>query len=302
MDEIIRAVTGDGYVKISCISARGVVQRAREIHGLAPTAAAALGRTLCAASMLGELMKEEDASLTIRVNGGGPIGSVIAVADSDGCVRGYVDEPQTDLPLRGDGKLDVGGAVGTDGMLTVSRDIGLKEPYVGSVELVSGEIAEDLAQYMVESEQIPAAVGLGVLVDTDRSIKAAGGYIVQLMPGAPEELIKKLEDNIFMMDQLTTILSEDGVDAVAAQVLRGMEPETLERIPVSYRCSCSRERISAALRSCGAGELRSMAADGEPIEVTCQFCDHVYSFAPQELLSLADMAQEEERQEGGGQG
>ena len=138
-------------------------------------------------------------------------------------------------------------------MLTVSRDIGLKEPYVGSVELVSGEIAEDLAQYMMESEQIPAAVGLGVLVDTDRSIKAAGGYIVQLMPGAPEELITKLEDNIFMMDQLTTILSEDGVDAVAAQVLRGMEPETLERIPVSYRCSCSRERISAALRSCGAG-------------------------------------------------
>ena len=301
MDEIIRAVTGDGYVKISCITARGIVERARQIHGLAPTAAAALGRTLCAASILGELMKEEDASLTIRVNGGGPIGSVIAVADSDGCVRGYVDEPQIDLPLRGDGKLDVGGAVGTDGMLTVSRDIGLKEPYVGSVELVSGEIAEDLAQYMVESEQIPAAVGLGVLVDTDRSIKAAGGYIVQLMPGAPEELITKLEDNIFMMDQLTTILSEDGVDAVAAQVLRGMEPETLERIPVSYRCSCSRERISAALRSCGAGELRSMAADGEPIEVTCQFCDHVYSFAPQELLSLADMAQEEERQEGGGQ-
>ena len=301
MDEIIRAVTGDGYVKISCITARGIVERARQIHGLAPTAAAALGRTLCAASMLGELMKEEDASLTIRVNGGGPIGSVIAVADSDGCVRGCVDEPQTDLPLRGDGKLDVGGAVGTDGMLTVSRDIGLKEPYVGSVELVSGEIAEDLAQYMVESEQIPAAVGLGVLVDTDRSIKAAGGYIVQLMPGAPEELITRLEDNIFMMDQLTTILSEDGVDAVAAQVLRGMEPETLERIPVSYRCSCSRERISAALRSCGAGELRSMAADGEPIEVTCQFCDHVYSFAPQELLSLADMAQEEKRQEGGGQ-
>ena len=302
MDEIIRAVTGDGYVKISCITARGIVERARQIHGLAPTAAAALGRTLCAASMLGELMKEEDASLTIRVNGGGPIGSVIAVADSDGCVRGYVDEPQTDLPLRGDGKLDVGGAVGTDGMLTVSRDIGLKEPYVGSVELVSGEIAEDLAQYMVESEQIPAVVVYAGHGEGELYISVVEGYIVQLMPGAPEELITKLEDNIFMMDQLTTILSEDGVDAVAAQVLRGMEPETLERIPVSYRCSCSRERISAALRSCGAGELRSMAADGEPIEVTCQFCDHVYSFAPQELLSLADMAQEEERQEGGGQG
>lgn len=302
MDEIVRAVTTDGFVKISAVTARAAVERAREIHALSPTASAALGRTLCGASMLGELMKEDDASLTIRVNGGGAIGSVIAVSDSGGNVRGYVTNPQADLPTRGDGKLDVGGLVGRDGMLTVSRDLGLKEPYIGSVELVTGEIAEDLAQYMVESEQIPAAVGLGVLVDTDRSIKAAGGYIVQLMPGAPEELITKLEDNIFMMDQLTTILSEDGVDAVAAQVLRGMEPETLERIPVSYRCSCSRERISAALRSCGAGELRSMAADGEPIEVTCQFCDHVYSFAPQELLSLADMAQEEERQEGGGQG
>lgn len=178
MDEIIRAVTKDGFVKISAISARGVVERAREIHGLAPTAAAALGRTLCGASMLGELMKEEDASLTIRVNGGGPIGSVIAVSDCDGNVRGYVTEPKTDLPLRPDGKLNVGGAVGTDGMLTVSRDIGLKEPYVGSTELVTGEIAEDLAQYMVESEQIPSAVGLGVLVDTDRTIKAAGGFIV----------------------------------------------------------------------------------------------------------------------------
>lgn len=288
MDEIIRAVTGDGFVKISCISARDTVQRAREIHGLSPTASAALGRTLCAASMLGELMKEDNASLTIRVNGGGPIGTIIAVSDSEGCVRGYVDEPATDLPLRADGKLDVGGAVGINGMLTVSRDLGLKEPYVGSVELVSGEIAEDLAHYMVESEQIPAAVGLGVLVDTDTSIKAAGGYIVQLMPGAPEELIMRLEDNIFMMDQLTTILSEDGLDEVAAQVLRGMEPETLERVPVGYRCSCSRERVEAALESCGEAELRDMAASGRSIEVTCQFCDKIYRFSPEELLEISE--------------
>lgn len=223
MDEIVRAVTKDGFVKISAVTARGVVERAREVHGLSPTASAALGRTLCGASMLGELMKEDDASLTIRVNGGGPVGSVIAVSDNGGNVRGYVTEPKADLPLRGDGKLDVGGLVGTDGMLTVSRDIGLKEPYVGSTELVTGEIAEDLAQYMVESEQIPAAVGLGVLVDTDRTIKAAGGFIVQLMPGAPEELITTLEDNILVMDQLTTILAEDGVDEAVRQVLRGLE-------------------------------------------------------------------------------
>ena len=275
MDEIIRAVTKDGFVKISAISARGVVERAREIHGLAPTAAAALGRTLCGASMLGELMKEEDASLTIRVNGGGPIGSVIAVSDCDGNVRGYVTEPKTDLPLRPDGKL------------TVSRDIGLKEPYVGSTELVTGEIAEDLAQYMVESEQIPSAVGLGVLVDTDRTIKAAGGFIVQLMPGAPEELISALEENIFLMDQLTTVLSEDGLDAVPAQVLKGMEYETVMRVPVEYRCACSRERVAAALASCGAAELEDMAATGEETEVSCQFCDKIYRFSPEELRALA---------------
>ena len=287
MDEIVRAVTKDGFVKISAVTARGVVERAREIHGLSPTASAALGRTLCGASMLGELMKEDDASLTIRVNGGGPVGSVIAVSDNGGNVRGYVTEPKADLPLRGDGKLDVGGLVGTGGMLTVSRDIGLKEPYVGSTELVTGEIAEDLAQYMVESEQIPAAVGLGVLVDTDRTIKAAGGFIVQLMPGAPEELITTLEDNILVMDQLTTILAEDGVDEAVRQVLRGLEYETVMRVPVGYRCNCSRERVEQALISCGKQEMEDMAASGEDTEVSCQFCDKIYRFTPKELREMA---------------
>lgn len=287
MDEIVRAVTKDGFVKISAVTARGVVERAREIHGLSPTASAALGRTLCGASMLGELMKEDDASLTIRVNGGGPVGSVIAVSDNGGNVRGYVTEPKADLPTRSDGKLDVGGLVGTDGMLTVSRDIGLKEPYVGSTELVTGEIAEDLAQYMVESEQIPAAVGLGVLVDTDRTIKAAGGFIVQLMPGAPEELITTLEDNILVMDQLTTILAEDGVDEAVRQVLRGLEYETVMRVPVEYRCNCSRERVEQALISCGKQELEDMAASGEDTEVSCQFCDKIYRFTPKELREMA---------------
>ncbi len=287
MDEIVRAVTKDGFVKISAVTARGVVERAREIHGLSPTASAALGRTLCGASMLGELMKEDDASLTIRVNGGGPVGSVIAVSDNGGNVRGYVTEPKADLPLRGDGKLNVGGLVGTNGMLTVSRDIGLKEPYVGSTELVTGEIAEDLAQYMVESEQIPSAVGLGVLVDTDRTIKAAGGFIVQLMPGAPEELITKLEENIFVMDQLTTVLTEDGVDEAVRQVLKGLDYETVMRVPVEYRCNCSRERVEQALESCGREELLDMAATGEETEVSCQFCDKIYRFSPSELRELA---------------
>ena len=286
MDQIVRAVSADGFVKISAITARDMVERARVIHELSPTACAALGRTLCGASMLGELMKEADASLTIRVNGGGPAGSVIAVSDSEGNARGYVQNPQADLPTRADGKLDVGGLVGRDGMLTVSRDIGLKEPYVGSVELVSGEIAEDLAQYMVESEQIPSAVGLGVLIDTDKSVKAAGGFIVQLMPGAPENLIEKLETNILFMDQLTTVLSEDGVDAVISQVLFSLDPREAERHGVEYRCTCSRERVAEALRSVGEAELRSMAAEGRDAEVSCQFCDKVYRFTPEDLISL----------------
>ena len=287
MDQIVRAVSADGFVKISAITARDMVERARVIHDLSPTACAALGRTLCGASMLGELMKEADASLTIRVNGGGPAGSVIAVSDSEGNARGYVQNPQADLPTRADGKLDVGGLVGRSGMLTVSRDIGLKEPYVGSVELVSGEIAEDLAQYMVESEQIPSAVGLGVLIDTDKSVKAAGGFIVQLMPGAPENLIEKLETNILFMDQLTTVLSEDGVDAVISQVLFSLDPREAERHGVEYRCTCSRERVAEALRSVGEAELRSMAAEGRDAEVSCQFCDKVYRFTPEDLTGLA---------------
>ena len=294
MDQIVRAVTADGFVKISAVTARDTVERARQIHDLSPTACAALGRTLCGASMLGELMKEDAASLTIRVNGGGPAGSVIAVSDSNGNVRGYVTNPKADLPTRPDGKLDVGGLVGRNGMLTVSRDIGLKEPYVGSVELVTGEIGEDLAQYMVESEQIPSAVGVGVLIDTDRTVRAAGGFIVQLMPGAPESLIEKLETNILFMDQLTTVLDEDGIDAVVSQVLFSLDPREAERHPIEYRCSCTRERVAAALRSVGAKELRSMAAEGKNTEVSCQFCDRLYEFTPAELLEMAEAPEETE--------
>ena len=288
MDEIIRAVSADGFVKMQVITARAIVQRAQDIHHLTPTTSAALGRTLCAASMLGELMKEDDASLTIRVQGGGPIGSVIAVSDSEGNVRGVVGDASVDLPLRPDGKLDVGGAVGRDGMFTVSRDIGLKEPYIGSTALVSGEIAEDLAAYLVESEQIAAASGLGVLVDTDRSIKAAGGFIVQLLPGAPESLIEKLEDNIFLMDQLTTILAEDGAEAVIDQVMKDLEPEIVDRHPVEYRCYCSRERVRGAIATVGTDALKEMIADGKSVEVSCQFCDAVYHFTTDELQSLLD--------------
>ena len=286
MDQIIRATAADGFVKMAVITARDSVERARQIHGLSPTACAALGRTLCAASLLGQAMKEEAAGLTIRINGGGPIGSVVAVSDSAGNVRGYVDAPRCELPLRADGKLDVGGAVGRDGMLTVSRDLGLREPYIGSVALVSGEIAEDMTAYLLESEQVPSACALGVLVDTDRTIRAAGGFLVQLMTGADASLIDRLEDNIFLMDQLTTVLDEDGERALFEQVLRGFDWHEVGAYPVAYRCPCTRERVERALTVIEPEELGEIAAEGKDVSVSCQFCDRVYVFTPRELLAL----------------
>ncbi len=286
MDRIIRATAGDGCIKMSVIDGRNMVEEARKIHNCSPTVCAALGRTLCAASLMGEMMKEENASLTIRINGGGPIGSVVAVSDSEGYTRGYVGNAEVDLPLRSDGKLDVGGAVGRNGMLTVSRDIGLKEPYIGSVQLVSGEIAEDITSYLLESEQVPSACALGVLVDTDRSIKSAGGFIVQLMPGADEKLIDTLEENIFMMDQLTTVLSEDGAEALFAQVLKGLEYHIVGESEVGYRCACSKERVEQALGCIEKSELEELIKEGEDIKVSCQFCGKQYSFSPAELAAL----------------
>ena len=286
MDQIIRATAADGFVKMAVITARDSVERARQIHGLSPTACAALGRTLCAASLLGQAMKEEAASLTIRINGGGPIGSVVAVSDSGGNMRGYVDAPRCELPLRADGKLDVGGAVGRGGMLTVSRDLGLREPYIGSVALVSGEIAEDMTAYLLESEQVPSACALGVLVDTDRTIRAAGGFLVQLMPGADASLIDRLEENIFLMDQLTTVLDEDGERALFEQVLRGFDWHEVGAYPVAYRCPCTRGRVERALTVIEPEELEEIAAEGKDVSVSCQFCDRVYVFTPRELLAL----------------
>ena len=286
MDRILRAVAADGFVKMAVIDGRALVQRAREIHDCSPTAAAALGRTLCAASLLGNALKEERATLTIRISGGGPAGAIIAVSDHEGNVRGLIENPGVELPLRADGKLDVGGAVGRDGMLTVSRDIGLREPYIGSTALVSGEIAEDLTAYLLESEQVPSACALGVLVDRDRSIRAAGGFVVQLMPGADESLIERLEENIFLMDQLTTVLDEDGAEALFEQVLRGMDYTLLETSPVEYRCACSRARVEDALRCLSDDEIRDISADGKDVEVGCDFCGTSYRFTPQELAAL----------------
>ena len=286
MDEIIRAVSKDGFAKISVVTARDAVQRANAIHHCSPTAIAALGRSLCAASMLGDLLKEENGTVTLRINGGGGLGTIVAVSDCDGNVRGMVANPAFDLPTRPDGKLDVGGAVGKDGMLTVSRDIGLREPYSGSSALVSGEIAEDLAAFLTESDQLGSACALGVLVNPDGSVKAAGGFIMQLMPNAAEETVKALEDNIFLMDQLTTILDEDGAETVIAQVFKGLAWHKTAESDMAYKCYCSRERVLGALASLSADDLASLREEKKDIEVRCQFCDAVYNFTPEEIAAL----------------
>lgn len=283
MDEIIRAVSSDGFIQISAVSTKDLTERARTMHKTLPVITAALGRTLAAVSMIGHMQKVEKASVTVRINGGGPAGTIVAVSDSDGNVRGYVQNSQVDLPKSPNGKLDVGGAVGRDGMLTVIKDLNLKEPYVGSTQLVSGEIAEDFTKYFYESDQTPTAVALGVLVDTDQSVIAAGGYIIQLLPGAPEQLLDELEKNIKETGAVTATLKTGSAEDLVHAVLSGFGPKILERRPIEYKCYCSRDRVLEAITSLNKKELEEIKTKGELIEVTCQFCDIVYKIDPSEI-------------------
>lgn len=287
MDTLIRAIAAEGNIKLAAVSTKEIVERAREMHKTFPVVTAALGRTLTAASIIGNSLKGEDNSVTIRINGGGPIGSIIAVADSHGNVRGYAQNVQVDIPLKENGKLDVGAAVGTDGMLTVIKDLNMREPYVGSVRLVSGEIAEDFTAYFAESEQTPTACGLGVLVDVDQSVMAAGGYVVQLLPGAPDSIAEKLEQNVIDAGSVTSILREnDDPKKLAELILKGFEYEILEEDKVEYKCYCSREKVINVLAGIGEEELENIRKEGKPIEITCQFCDNVYNFTVDELLEI----------------
>jgi molecular chaperone Hsp33 len=286
-DQIVRAISADGYVKISTMTSRGIVERARQIHKTLPVATAALGRLLTACSIMGNLQKVDDGALTLQVKGGGPLGTLLATSDSVGNVRGYVQNPQVALMEKYRGKLDVGAAVGTDGMLTVIRDLNLKEPYVGSVELVSGEIAEDVTAYFAQSEQTPTACALGVLVDTDQSVRVAGGYLIQLLPGAPDETIDRVEAGVRVMGAVTELLDAGATaEDLIHLVLPDFEWEILESTPVEYRCYCSRERVESTLLSLGREELQQMIADGENAKVECQFCDADYTFTPTELQEL----------------
>ena len=289
MDRIVRAISSDGLVQAAAICSRDLTERARQIHKLLPVGTAALGRTLSAASLMGNALKGVGASLTLQIKGGGPLGTVLAVSDNLGNVRGYVTNPQVDIPLREDGKLDVGGAVGREGTITVIKDLHMKEPYVGTIDLLGGEIAEDVAAYFVESEQIPTACGLGVLVDRDQSVKAAGGYLIQLLPGATEDTIVKVEGGIMAAGNVSAILDkDDGPEHMLRQVMSDFDLKILETCPVEYRCYCSRQRVERALISLGKDELRQILDEQGHCSMTCQFCDAVYDFSGDELKALID--------------
>lgn len=286
-DQIVRVITSDGAVMASAITGKALVEEARQIHKTLPVATAALGRALMAASMMGNQLKGEENSLTLQIRGGGPLGMLTCVSDPEGNVRGYVTNPAVDLPRKEKGKLDVGAAVGTDGSLTVIKDLGMKEPYIGSVPLVSGEIAEDVTAYFATSEQFPTACALGVLVDRDQSVSAAGGYLIQLLPGADDEVIDKVERGIQKVGYVTRAFQE-GVTPLelVQQVLGEFEVEVLETTPVEYRCYCDRERVTRALISLGTEELEKMIQEQGGAELSCQFCDKVYPFTAEELRAL----------------
>jgi len=288
-DYLVRGMTMDGFVKVVAIRSTEIVRRGAQIQKTTPNATAAFGRALTAASMMGNMQKVENGSMTLQIKGGGPIGSIVCVSDPVGNVRGYVYEPNVPLVEKYPGKLDVGATVGTDGTLTVIRDLQMKEPYVGSVPLVSGEIGDDVTAYFAQSEQTPTACALGVLVDRDLSVKVAGGYLVQLLPGAPDEVIDKLEAGIQRSGAVTKML-EDGLtpEEILGQVCGDLGVVFMETTPVEYKCYCSRDRVISALVSLGKKELTEIMEEGKAFPVECQFCDTVYSFTPEDIQKILE--------------
>lgn len=287
MAKVVRAISKDASVVATAIDAKDIVSEIERIHQTSAVVTAALGRLSVAASLMGIGLKGDSDTLTVRLNGNGPAGALIAVADSRGNVKSYVANPVVEIPLNQYGKLDVAGAVGKDGTLSVVKDLGLKEPYSGQVPIVSGEIAEDIASYFAVSEQIPTVCGLGVLVNPDLSVNSAGGYLIQLLPFADEACIDVLEKNVKELPSVTQMLSS-GVTAeeMALKVLDGLEPNVLDELECAYKCDCSKERVERALISLGREELTKMAEEQEKIEVCCHFCDKKYYFTRDEILSL----------------
>ncbi len=284
----IRAIAADSEIQITAVTSTETVERARQIHRTMPTATAALGRALTICSIMGSQLKVDDGSVTVQFKGNGPLGSVVCVSDSGGNVRGYLQNPACDLPLRSDGKLNVGAGIGR-GYLMVIKDIGLKDPVSGTTVLVNGEIAEDITRYFAESEQIPSACALGVLVDTDQSVKQAGGYLVQLMPGCPDADIDRLEQNIQKAGSMTAMLDAGmTLQDIIYAILDGFKVEFLQESTFKYQCNCSRDKVTRALISMGKEELGKLAAEEEKLEITCQFCDRIYEFTNAEIKNILE--------------
>ncbi len=289
-DYIIRATAAGGQIRAFAATTRDLTEYARSAHNTSPVATAALGRLLTAGAMMGVMMKGEDDLLTIKIQGDGPIGGLTVTADSKGNVKGYVYNPEVMLPPNEKGKLDVGGALGV-GVLSVVRDIGLKEPYVGQTILVSGEIAEDLTYYFATSEQTPSSVALGVLMNRDNTVRRAGGFILQLLPGASDEVISELEKKIQEITSVTSLLDAGNTpEMILEHILDGFGMEITDRIPARFFCNCSKERIEKALISVGKKELKEMIDDGKTIEVNCHFCNKHYPVTVDELKNLLEKA------------
>lgn len=289
MGKIVRYITRDGSAFVIAADTTDVVSKAEQIHKTSAVTTAALGRLMTACSMMGDMLKGKDDSITLRMNGEGPAGTLIAVSDSQGNTRGYVQNPVVEIPLNEKGKLDVKGAVGTNGFLYVMKDMGMNEPYVGQTEIVSGEIAEDITNYFAVSEQTPSVCALGVLVDKDLSVKAAGGFIIQLLPGCPEEVIEKIEKSISKIDSVTNMLSQGMTpDDIAKIALDGIEIDKLDESEIEYRCNCSKQRVETALISTGIESLKEMAEENKDITVECHFCDKTYVFTPKEIEKLIE--------------
>ena len=287
-DYLVRGMTMDGFVKVVAIRSTEMVSRGAQIHNTTPNATAAFGRALTAASMMGNMQKVDNGSMTLQIKGDGPIGAIVCVSDPIGNVRGYVYESNVPLVEKHPGKLDVGATVGS-GTLTVIRDLQMKEPYVGSIGLVSGEIADDITAYFAQSEQTPTACALGVLVDRDQSVKVAGGYLLQLLPGAPDEVIDKLEEGIRRAGAVTAMLEQDMTpEDILGQVCGDLGVVFMETTPVEYKCYCSRERVTAALISLGKKELTEIMEEGKTFPVECQFCDEIYTFTPEDIREILD--------------
>lgn len=285
-DYLVRAIAANGQVRAFAAYTKNTVETARQAHNTSPVVTAGLGRLLTAGAMMGSMMKGDRDVLTIKAEGSGPVGHYLVTADSKGNVKGYAANPNVILPANAAGKLDVGGSLGV-GLLTVIKDLGLKEPYTGTCELVSGEIAEDLTYYFASSEQTPSSVGLGVLMTKDNTVNVAGGFIIQLMPDATEETISIVEEKISTIKSVTSML-ENGLDpeGIINLILGGLDPEILDKMPVRFYCNCSKERVSKALIAIGRKELDNIIEENEPIEVKCHFCNKAYNFIVDELKKL----------------